>query len=115
MSVTIWHNPKCTTSCKVLARIREAGIEPTIVEYVKTPPTAGEIKAALKAMDMTPRALLRRSGTPYDALGLDDESLSDAKLIAAMAEHSLLIQRPVVFTRKGTRLCRPVERLDEIL
>lgn len=115
MSVVIWHNPKCSTSRKVLEMIRDRGVEPTIVDYVKTPPGAAEIKAALKAMGMRPRDLLRRRNTPYDELGLDDPKLSDAELVAAMAEHPLLIERPVVRTAKGTRLCRPVERLTEIL
>ncbi len=115
MSTVIWHNPKCSTSRKVLDMIRAAGVEPTIVDYVKSPPSAGEIKAALKAMDMRPRELLRRKGTPYDDLGLDNPKRSDAELVAAMAEHPILIERPVVRTRKGTRLCRPAERVKEIL
>jgi arsenate reductase len=115
MAITIWHNPKCGTSRKVLDLIRANGIEPTIVEYVKTPPSKAEIRAALKEMGLKPRALLRRRGTPYDELGLDDESLGDEALIAAMAEHPILIERPVVRTRKGTRLCRPAERVKEIL
>lgn len=115
MSTVIWHNPKCSTSRKVLDMIRAAGVEPTIVDYVKSPPSVGEIKAALKAMDMRPRELLRRKGTPYDDLGLDSPKRSDAELVAAMAEHPILIERPVVRTRKGTRLCRPAERVKEIL
>jgi arsenate reductase len=115
MTAVIWHNPKCSTSRKVLETIRASGVEPTIVDYVNTPPSADEIKAALKAMGMRPRELLRRKGTPYDDLGLDDPKLSDAELVAAMAEHPILIERPVVRTRKGTRLCRPAERLQEIL
>jgi arsenate reductase len=115
MSTVIWHNPKCSTSCKVLDMIRAKGVEPTVVDYQKTPPSAAEIAAALKAMGMKPRDLLRRSGTPYDELGLDDPKLTDAELVEAMAKHPLLIQRPVVHTKKGTRLCRPVERLQEIL
>ncbi len=95
--------------------IRAKGVEPTVRDYQKDPPSAAEIKAALKAMGMKPRDLLRRKNTPYDELGLDDPKLSDAALVAAMAEHPLLIERPVVHTRKGTRLCRPVERLQEIL
>lgn len=113
MTVTIWHNPKCATSRKVLEMIRRAGVEPRIVEYVKTPPAAAEIKAVLKELGLKPRDLLRRRGTPYDELGLDDAT--DAALIAAMAEHPILIERPVVRTRKGSRLCRPPERLKEIL
>jgi arsenate reductase len=114
-SVVIWHNPKCATSRKVLELIREKGIEPTIVDYVKTPPTAAQIKTALAEMRMKPRELLRRRGTPFDELGLDDAKHSDAALIAAMAANPILIERPVVRGPKGTRLCRPVERLREIL
>jgi arsenate reductase (glutaredoxin) len=115
VTVTIWHNPKCATSRKVLDMIRAAGISPDVVDYVKSPPSAAAIRAALKAMDMKPRALIRRKGTPYEELGLDDSKLSDAALIAAMHEHPILIERPVVHTPKGTRLCRPPERLQEIL
>lgn len=82
---------------------------------MEDPPSAAEIKTALKAMGMRPRELLRRKNTPYDELGLEDSKHSDAKLIALMTKHPLLIERPVVSTRKGTRLCRPVERLKEIL
>ena len=115
MSVVIWHNPKCATSRKVLGMIRAKGIEPRIVDYVRTPPSAAEIKTVLRDMGMTARELLRRRGTPYDELKLDDRTRTDAELIAAMAEHPILIERPVVRTDKGTRLCRPVERLAEIL
>jgi arsenate reductase (glutaredoxin) len=115
MPVTIWHNPKCATSRKVLEMIRAAGITPEVIDYVKAPPSAATLEAALKAMAMKPRALLRRKGTPYDELGLDDPTLPDAALIAAMHAHPILIERPVVRTPKGTRLCRPPERLHEIL
>jgi arsenate reductase len=115
MRVTIWHNPKCGTSRKVLEMIRAKGVEPTIVDYVKSPPSVAEIKAALAQMGAKPRELLRRRGTPYDELGLDDDKLGDAALIAAMHAHPILIERPVVRTAKGTRLCRPPERLKEIL
>jgi arsenate reductase len=115
MSVVIWHNPKCSTSRKVLELIRAKGVEPDIVDYVKSPPSAAEIRTVLKEMGLRPRELLRRRGTPFDALGLDDPKRSDAELIAAMAEHPILIERPVVRSPKGTRLCRPVERLQEIL
>jgi arsenate reductase len=115
MTVTIWHNPNCSTSRKVLATIRERGIEPRVVPYVDAPPSEREIKRALKAMGLSARELLRRSGTPYDDLGLDDPKFSDAELVALMHKHPLLIQRPVVTTPKGTRLCRPPERLSEIL
>lgn len=115
MSVVIWHNPKCSTSRKVLEMIRAKGIEPRIVDYVKTPPGAGEIKAVLKEAGMKPRELLRQRGTPYDDLKLGDPTHSDADLIAAMAKYPILIERPVVRSKKGTRLCRPPERVREIL
>jgi arsenate reductase len=113
--VVIWHNPKCATSRKVLDMIRAAGVAPVIVDYVKTPPKAAEIRAVLKETGLKPRDLLRRRGTPYDDLGLDDRRLTDAALIAAMAEHPILIERPVVRSRKGTRLCRPPEAVKAIL
>jgi arsenate reductase len=114
-AVTIWHNPKCGTSRKVLEMIRAKGVEPTIVDYVNKAPSVAEIKSVLKEMGGNPRDLLRRRGTPYDELGLDDETLTDAALLAAMHAHPILIERPVVRTRKGTRLCRPPERVTEIL
>jgi arsenate reductase (glutaredoxin) len=114
-AVTIWHNPKCGTSRKVLEMIRAKGIEPTIVDYVKSPPSVADLKMVLKEMGSKPRDLLRRRGTPYDELGLDDAKLGDAALIAAMHEHPILIERPVVRTAKGTRLCRPPERIKDIL
>jgi arsenate reductase len=115
MAVVIWHNPKCATSRKVLAMIRAAGVAPVVVDYVKTPPKAAEIRTVLKEAGLKPRDLLRRRGTPYDHLGLDDRRLTDAALIAVMAEHPILIERPVVRSRKGTRLCRPPERVKDIL
>ena len=115
MKVTIWHNPKCATSRKVLEMIRAKGHDPEIVDYVKTPPSASEIKGVLEEMGMKPRDLLRRRGSPYDELSLDDPKLSDSALVDAMHRHPILIERPVVRTRKGTRLCRPPERADEIL
>jgi arsenate reductase (glutaredoxin) len=115
MTVIIWHNPKCATSRKVLGLIRASGVEPSIVDYVNAPPSVAAIKAALKAMAMRPRDLLRRRGTPYDELGLGEEALSDAALIAAMHAHPVLIERPVVQSPKGVRLCRPPERVRDIL
>ena len=115
MSVVIWHNPKCATSRKVLEMIRAKGIEPRIVEYIDAPPSSADIKSALADMGIGPRDLLRRRGTPYDELGLDDPTLNDAALIAAMAKHPILIERPVVRSKKGTRLCRPPERVKEII
>ena len=115
MDVTIWHNPNCSTSRKVLDMIRARGIEPRIVEYVKNPPSAANIRLVLREAGLTARDLLRRRGTPYDELKLDNAKLTEAELIDAMAKHPILIERPVVRTGKGTRLCRPVERLAEIL
>jgi arsenate reductase len=115
MTVTIWHNPKCATSRKVLDMIRRKGTEPRIVDYVKAPPSAAEIRTALAEMGMKPRDLLRRRGTPYEALGLGDPKLSDVALIPAMTKHPILIERPVVRSRKGSRLCRPPDRVKEIL
>jgi arsenate reductase len=113
--VTIYHNPSCTTSRKVLAAIRATGAEPRVIEYLKTPPTRAELKSLLGRMGMTPRALLRRRGTPYDELGLDDSKKTDEVLIDAMLAHPILIERPIVVTSKGVRLCRPPEKLAEIL
>jgi arsenate reductase len=95
--------------------IHAKGMDPKIIEYVKTPPSVADIKAVLKEAGMKPRELLRQRGTPYDDLGLDDSKLTDAALIAAMHAHPILIERPVVRTRKGARLCRPPERVREIL
>jgi arsenate reductase len=99
----------------VLAAIRAGGTEPRVIEYLKTPPSRTELKSLLERMGMTPRALLRRRGTPYEELGLDDPKKSDAALIDAMLTHPVLIERPIVVTDRGVRLCRPVERLAEIL
>jgi arsenate reductase len=113
MSVVIWHNPKCSTSCKVLAAIRARGIEPEIVLYAENPPSEKEIKSVLGKAGLSARDLLRRKGKPYDEMLLDD--LGESELIATMHTHPLLIERPVVVTPKGARLCRPADRLDEIL
>ncbi len=115
MSVVVWHNAKCATSRKVVELIRATGVEPVLVDYVNNPPSGAEIRSVLKAAGLHARELLRRRGTPYEALGLDDPTLGDAALIAAMVEHPLLLERPVVRTAKGTRLCRPPERVREIL
>ncbi len=112
--VTIYHNPSCATSRKVLAAIRASGAEPRVIEYLKTPPSRAELKSLLSRMGMTPRALLRRRGTPFDELGLDDLKQSDDALIDAMLAHPILIERPIVVTERGVRLCRPAERLAEI-
>lgn len=115
MTVTILHNPRCSTSRNVLAIIREAGHEPQIVEYLKHPPTRQELVRILVALDMEPRQVMRRKEAIYKELNLDDETLSDNALLDAIMEHPVLIERPIVITDKGVRLCRPKELVQEIL
>lgn len=115
MSVTIYHNPKCGTSRNTLAMIRASGVEPIVIEYLKDPPSRETLIKLMKKMKARPRDILRQKGTPYDELGLGDTSLSDEKLIDAMMEHPILINRPIVVTKKGARLCRPSEVVLEIL
>jgi len=114
-TVVIYHNPKCSTSRKVLGMLRDAGVEPHVIEYLKTPPTRDELVDLLRRMDMKPRALLRRRGTPYDALGLDDPAKTDAELIDAMIAEPILIERPIVAGPRGVRLCRPVECVFDVM
>jgi len=109
MTITIYHNPKCGTSRNVLALIRESGEEPEIVEYLKTPPTKKHLAELIAAMGMPVREVLRRKGTPYEELGLDDPKWTDKALIDLMVEHPILIERPIVVTAKGVRLCRPAD------
>ncbi|WP_417843685.1 arsenate reductase (glutaredoxin) [Thalassospira sp.] len=109
MITLIYHNPDCATSRNTLAMMRQSGEEPHVIEYLKTPPTREKLVELITAMDITPRDLLRRKGTPFDALGLDDEAKTDAELIDAMLAHPILINRPIVVTETGTRLCRPSE------
>jgi arsenate reductase len=115
VTVTIYHNPDCGTSRNTLAMIRQSGVEPTIIEYLKTPPTRERLMALIAAMGISVRELLREKGTPYVALGLADLSLSDVALVDAMMEHPILINRPIVETPKGTKLCRPSEVVLSIL
>jgi arsenate reductase (glutaredoxin) len=115
MSVTIYHNPDCGTSRNTLAMIRNAGIEPVIVEYLKTPPTRDVLKELIARSGLTVRAALREKGTPYADLGLGDGSLTDDQLLEAMQEHPILINRPFVVTSLGVRLCRPSELVLDIL
>lgn len=115
MSVTIYHNPDCATSRNTLAMIRNAGIEPRIVEYLKTPPSRPELVVLLRLMNITPRELLREKGTPYRELGLDDLSKSDDEIMDAMMVHPILINRPIVVAPLGARLCRPSEVVLDIL
>ena len=114
-SVTIYHNPQCGTSRNVLALIRNTGEEPEVIDYQLSPPTREKLVALLAQMAMPVRALLRRNGTPYDALGLDDPALSDAQLLDAVLAHPILMNRPVVVTPLATRLCRPCEAVLDIL
>jgi arsenate reductase len=111
----IYHNPNCGTSRKVLGLLRESGNEPRVIEYLKTPPTRAELMDLLAKMDMTPRQLLRRKGTPFAELGLDDPAKSDEQLIDAILAHPILMERPVVVTGKGVKVCRPAEKVLALL
>jgi arsenate reductase len=113
--VTIYHNPACGTSRNVLGLIRNSGVEPRIVEYLKTPPARAELADLIRRMDMPVRDLLRRKGTPYDELGPDDPKRTDDELIDQMLAHPILINRPIVVTQLGVRLCRPSEVVLDIL
>lgn len=115
MATRIYHNPACGTSRNTLAMIRQSGEEPTVIEYLKTPPDRETLVALIEAMQIEPRDLLRRKGTPYDKLGLDDRKWSNGDLIGFMLVHPILINRPIVVTPRGTRLCRPSETVLEIL
>lgn len=115
MPVTIYHNPDCGTSRNTLAMIRQSGEDPTVILYLQTPPSRDTLVALIAAMKIPPRALLREKGTPYAALGLDDPTWSDDQLIDAMLAHPVLINRPIVITDKGVRLCRPSERVLDLL
>lgn len=113
--VTIFHNPACGTSRNTLALIRHAGIEPTVVEYLKTPPSREELRQLLAEMGIPVRDLLREKGTPYAELGLADPKWTDEQLLEVIGQHPILMNRPVVRTPLGTRLCRPSEAVLELL
>ncbi len=113
--VTIYHNPACGTSRNALALIRSAGLEPTVIEYLQTPPDRAALVELLQQMGMSPRELLREKGTPFAELGLADARWTDEELIDQMLAHPILINRPIVVTPKGVRLCRPSEAVLEIL
>ena len=115
MTVTIYHNPACGTSRNTLAMIRQSGEEPVVIEYLKTPPDRARLRDLARAMDIPVRALLREKGTPYAELGLSDPSLTEDELLDAMVAHPILINRPIVETPKGTRMCRPSEQVLELL
>jgi arsenate reductase (glutaredoxin) len=115
MTVTIYHNPNCGTSRNTLAMIRQSGEDPVVIEYLKNPPTRERLKELIAAMHIPVRALLREKGTPYAELGLGDPKWSDDELIDFMMAHPILINRPIVITPKGVRLCRPSEKVVDIL
>lgn len=114
-NVTIYHNPACGTSRNTLGLIRNAGIEPKVIEYLKTPPTREELVDLIAQMKISVRDLLRRKGTPYDELNLDNPDLTDDALLDAIMAHPILLNRPIVVTPRGTRLCRPSESVLDIL
>ena len=115
MTVTIYHNPACGTSRNTLALIRNSGTEPEVIEYLKTPPSRDTLLDLIQQAGLTPRALLREKGTPYAELGLGDPALTDDQLMDAMMAHPILINRPLVVTPLGVKLCRPSEAVLEIL
>jgi arsenate reductase (glutaredoxin) len=115
MDVIIYHNPDCGTSRNTLGLVRNAGIEPHVVEYLKTPPSRALLKQLVAHMGISVRALLREKGTPFGELGLGNPDLGDDALLDAMMAHPILINRPIVVTPKGVRLCRPSERVVDLL
>jgi arsenate reductase len=115
IDIVIYHNPDCGTSRNTLAMIRNAGIEPHVIEYLKTPPSRAMLASLLQRMEMDARELLREKGTPFHEMGLDDPSLSEEALLDAMAAHPLLINRPVVVSPLGVALCRPSEKVLDLL
>jgi arsenate reductase len=115
MKITIYHNPACGTSRNTLALIRNTGVEPEVIEYLVNPPSRETMLELIAAMGMPVRDLLRKKGTPYEELGLDNAALSDDALIDAMLSHPILINRPIVVTPTGTKLCRPSEVVLDIL
>ncbi|KAB7763298.1 MULTISPECIES: arsenate reductase (glutaredoxin) [unclassified Xanthomonas] len=114
-TITIYHNPACGTSRNVLGLIRNSGVEPTVIEYLKTPPDRATLQTLAAASGLPLRDLMRQKGTPYAELGLDDPTLDDGALLEAMLQHPILLNRPIVVSPLGTRLCRPSETVLEIL
>lgn len=114
-NVTIYHNPACGTSRKVLGMLLDAGTAPRVIEYLKTPPSRDDMKALLKQMGMTPREILRRKGSLFGELGLDNPAKTDDDLLDALQSHPVLMERPIVATARGTSVCRPAERVKELL
>ncbi|WP_295945347.1 arsenate reductase (glutaredoxin) [uncultured Xanthomonas sp.] len=114
-TITIYHNPACGTSRNVLGLIRNSGVEPTVIEYLKTPPDRATLQTLAAASGLPLRDLMRQKGTPYAELGLDDPTLDDDVLLEAILQHPILLNRPIVVSPLGTRLCRPSETVLEIL
>lgn len=113
--IIIYHNPECGTSRNALAMIRNAGIEPHVIEYLKTPPSRALLESLIARTGLAPRELLREKGTPFSELGLDNPALTDAQLIDAMMDHPILINRPLVVSPLGVKLCRPSEAVLDLL
>ncbi len=113
--ITIYHNPACATSRKVLGLLRDAGTKPLVVEYLKTPPTRAEMQGLLTAMGLTPRQILRRKGGLFSELGLDDPGKTDDQILDALAAHPVLMERPIVVSPRGTAVCRPPGRVEALL
>ena len=114
-TTTIYHNPACGTSRNALAMIRASGVEPVVIEYLRTPPSKEKLKELIAAMAIPVRGLLRQKGTPYDALGLGEPKWTDKELLEAMLAHPILMNRPIVVTPKGVKLCRPSGAVLELL
>ncbi|HEY8162695.1 MAG TPA: arsenate reductase (glutaredoxin) [Methylocystis sp.] len=115
MNVVIYHNPSCGTSRKVLAALQDAGHEPEVVEYLKTPPDRKTLQGLLKKMGKSVRDILRKRGTPYEELGLDDPGLSETEIFEAIEKHPILIERPIVVFGEKAALCRPAETVQELI
>ena len=115
MTVTIYHNPACGMSRNTLAMIQATGTEPIVIEYLKTPPSRAELQDLVRRMGVSLRSILRQKGTPFDELGLSNPTLSDDALLDAIEAHPILINRPIVVTPKGVRLCRPSEKVLDLL
>lgn len=115
IDIVIYHNPACGTSRNTLGLIRNAGVEPHVIEYTKTPPSRAMLASLIERMDVPVRSVIREKGTPFHELGLADETLSDNALLDAMIEHPILINRPIVVTSSGVRLCRPSEEVLDLL
>jgi arsenate reductase len=115
MSITIYHNPACGTSRTVMGILEEAGIQPNVIEYLKTPPTRQEMVDLLNQLGMKPREIIRTKGNLYGDLGLADDNLTDDQLLDALGEHPILMERPIVKSPKGVRVCRPADRVRDLL